>query len=380
MERLPDIFLYAVWTSVILYAALLIYFLYGLLKSRDFKPQARIPSTKISVVIAVRNEEQGIRACLASVAKQHYSPKLFEVIVVDDFSDDRTGEIVRRFTGAYPGFRFMPAEQEHLAGKKNAITRGIQCASGQLIVTTDGDCIVPENWLRTLAFFYENSKSRMILAPVFFQGERTLFEKMQSLEFTGLMGITEASARLVCPVICNGANLAYEKQVFDELNGFSGNSGISSGDDVMLMHKIKQKYPGSVRFLSAGEAAVHTGAQKDLPSFFSQRHRWASKAKNYTDPFSLFVSVLVFTTNLTVLLSVPFSLAGSGKQGVFLCLIPFGIKCLVDFLFLFLAARKWGRLNLLKYFFPTEFLVIFYTAVIPFFTFSDYTWKGRNVK
>ena len=365
-----------------LYIFLMIYFICGLLRSKNYKVGKTICSTSVSVIIAVRNEAANIKECLNSVSLQAYPKELFEVIIIDDSSEDETPDIVMNICTLNPNFRFFSMKnlQPVASGKKSAIEEGIKNSRGNLIVTTDGDCLVSENWLKTIVSFYETEKPKMILAPVTFHSEKNSFQKIQALEFSGLMSITQSATTLNRPIICNGANLAYEKTAFENVSGFSGMPEIASGDDVLLMHKLKEKIPNAIKFLGHEDAVVSTKPQLNFSSFFDQRRRWASKAKLYSDKFSFFVSVLVYLSNFCIPFSLIFALISLNLHNIFLWLIVAGFKCLIDFLFLFLAARKTGKISLMKYFFAAEFFVIAYVSLLAFVNSKTYNWKGRKVK
>ena len=372
------------FASIVLmfYILVMIYFISGILTSKKLVHTHENLQTKISVIIPVRNEAQNINACLNSVSIQTYPEKLFEVIIIDDSSDDETQSIVRDFCKKNSNFSAIALKDfpGNITGKKNAIQAGIKNAKGSLIVTTDGDCTVHHEWLKTIASFYETEKPKMILGPVAFHTGKNLFQKIQSLEFLGLIGITEASANLKNPIMCNGANLAYEKSVFEKVEGFSGNAEISSGDDVILMHKLKKEFPDSVRFLYSVQTIVQTHSKQNFSEFFDQRIRWASKAKHYSDKFSHTVSLLVFLINFLVAFVIIFALETLSLRNIYLALILLCFKCLIDFFFLFLAARKWHKTSLMKFFLPAEFFVIIYTSFVGLASNKKYRWKGRVVK
>src|SRR5690606_17909477 len=162
-------------------------------------------------------------------------------------------------------------------GKKAAIRTGLDYAKGDLIVTTDADCQMGANWLAVIEEFYHSQKLKMVIGPVALHAGDALFSQMQSIEFASLIGSGAASFKLGIPSMCNGANLAYSKEVFFEVNGFEDTMHLASGDDEFLMHKVVEKYPEKVSFLKNKEAVVKTNSMPDLNSFFNQRIRWASK-------------------------------------------------------------------------------------------------------
>jgi cellulose synthase/poly-beta-1,6-N-acetylglucosamine synthase-like glycosyltransferase len=242
------------------------------------------PQSNISVIIPVRNEEKNIIHLLKDLAAQNYPASLFEVLVVDDYSEDLTAELVKAQAEIAPfHLRYL-----HLGnagqgkGKKAAVNSGVSHAAGDLLVLTDGDCRVQAGWLRHLEYSFRSQGARFISGPVTYANPANFFEKMQLVEFAALIGIGAGSMALGAPNMCNGANIAYTKQTFEEVNGFAGNEHVASGDDEFLMHKIFKLHPNSVFFLKAPEAIVFTSAKRTIAGFLSQRVRWASKWPAYT--------------------------------------------------------------------------------------------------
>lgn len=344
-------------------------------------------TTSITIIIAARNEEDTIENCLHAVLKQSYSPELFEVLVVDDASEDTTNSRIQEFCKTHTNIKLITLDKDAARiGKKNAINTAIQEAKGELIVTTDADCSMGSDWLNTIASFYATSKAKMIVAPVCFYEERTVFEKMQSLEFMALMASGGASLYFNKAIMCNGANLAYTKEVFMEVNGFEGIDEQPSGDDVLLMYKIVEKYPDGIHFLKHSKAIVYTRAKSNIKEFMDQRKRWASKGFNALNTDTKWVSSIVYLFNLFLLTSTVLSLFYCKNQlfplSFFkICLILFGIKCFIDFLLLFLSASFFRKRHFLIYFLPEQFLYVIYVVMVGFLgSIGSYEWKGRKNK
>ncbi|HET9056428.1 MAG TPA: glycosyltransferase [Chitinophagaceae bacterium] len=341
-----------------------------------------VPGTTISVIIPARNEEKNIVNCLVSVCEQDFPLNLFEVIVVDDHSEDNTKEIVNRLSGIYPNLRCISLQlqgERIVAYKKKAIETGIRAASGKLIVTTDADCVAPVRWLKNIAAFYENKGVVFIAAPVVIASYKKLVGLFQSLDFLSLQGITGASVFARFHTMCNGANLAYEKKVFEEVNGFTGIDAIASGDDMLLMYKIYKKYPNRISYLKSTEAIIRTEPVTSWKAFLNQRIRWAGKAKSYEDKRIFWVLVLVYSFNISlfIMFIVSFFLPQMWMYlfGIFL------LKILYELFFLVPVARFFGKEKLLWWFPLMQPLHVLYTIVAGFLgSYTKYEWKGRMVK
>jgi len=339
----------------------------------------------ISVVIPVRNEGSNIPALFESLKQQSYPPSRFELVIVDDYSTDRSWEIIQALSKELLNIRPISLSSEHgrtepiRAHKKFAIEKGIEQAKGELIVTTDADCVFDPDWLLYIASFYRVTKAKFIAAPVTIRSNRSFLSIFQSLDFLTLQGITGASVYKRFHTMCNGANLAYEKAAFYEVNGFSGVDNIASGDDMLLMYKIYKQHPESVFYLKSRRAVVTTIPVSNWRDFLNQRIRWASKATHYDDKKIFWILLLVYCTNLCFLI---LAIASLWKATWFFLFVLFLIvKILVEFPFVNAAAIFFGETRLMRYFPLMQPFHILYTIVAGWFgKFGTYEWKGRRIK
>lgn len=343
------------------------------------------PRTKISVIIPARNEEVNILACLQAIWEQSYPKDLFEIIIIDDHSTDRTPEILYLLQQKYPGIKYLKLA-DFLKGeplnsyKKKALEIGIAHARGELIITTDADCMAPTDWLLLHASLYELKQAKCIAAPVNFYKEQNLLERFQSLDYAGMMVLTGAGIHARTMRLSNGANLAYAKAIFNEVNGFNDINHLASGDDMLLVQKIAAKYPADIYFLKNHHATVVTKAKPDWRSFLQQRIRWATKSSAYREWHITLVLAMVFFLCCNILLSlllIPFF--GFAMALVFL--LQFIIKSFFDYQLLDTACRFFKRSDLMQSFLPAQFLHIIYIVMIGFAGnfIKTYEWKGRKV-
>ena len=380
-----------------LYALLLVYFRLSWLAIPKFVPApGKDPKTRINVIIPARNEEQNIKACLDSMIGQSYSKELFEVLVIDDHSTDRTAEIINNYASQNVkliSLKDLITDAELNSYKKKAIEMAVQRSSGELIVTTDADSIVPQTWLKTIAGFYEQSSPAFIVMPVSYNCNNSFFEKFQALDFMTLQGITGAAVNKKMLSMCNGANLAYTKKGFDEVAGFSGIDNIASGDDMLLMHKIYKKYPAGISYLKSKDVIVHTQPMHTLKEFFNQRIRWASKADKYDDKRIFAVLLIVYLLNFSLLVLPVIALFYNPVFTV--RLYPFRfvfsifeywlflltVKTIIELFFLFPVAGFFSKRKILWLFPLMQPFHIIYTIIAGWLgKFGTYKWKGRIVK
>lgn len=338
--------------------------------------------SKISIIIAARNEEVKISACLTDILNQTYPRELFEIIVIDDFSTDKTAKKIASLNSQQINFLslkdFVNENENIKSFKKKAIEIAVEKASGRLIITTDADCRMGKNWLNTIVSFYEKTKCKMIAAPVTFSREKTIFENLQSLDFIGFQGITGACLFFNFPNMCNGANLIFEKKAFEEVGGYTNADNTASGDDMMLMHKIAKQFPRSVKFLKSRNATVFTYAQPTVKSFWSQRIRWTSKTGFYKDWRIPAILYSVFIFYLLIFWNGIFSILKPEFLPCFL--LPVLAKMCSDYFFLFSVTAFFRRQKLMLLFFPAWIFHIVYVLIVGVaVNFVKPDWKGRKI-
>jgi cellulose synthase/poly-beta-1,6-N-acetylglucosamine synthase-like glycosyltransferase len=349
-------------------------------------PKNNAPKTFISVLIPARNEAENIGTCLESILLGNFPKTHYEIIVIDDHSEDETAQIVLNYSKNHQNIRLIKLS-EHLnpdeklqSPKKKAVETAIKQAKGTLIVTTDADCVVLPDWLSLIVAAFEEYSPKMIAAPVVFHKEKNLLQWFQSLDFVGMMGITGAGIHWGFQRMGNGANLAYTKAVFEEVNGFEGVDDRASGDDMYLLQKVANRYPDGIFFLKNKEARVFTEAKSDWRGFVQQRIRWGSKNAAYPEKWVTILLALVFFFCWTLVINIfllPF-FTELRRLFIFQIIVKMGI----DFLFLREMSLFFNKKNLLRWFIPSCFMHIVYIAFVGLMSqlVKNYEWKGRKLR
>ena len=370
------------------YAALLLYYAVAWMDLPDYIPVSLKPAphetpVTVTVIIPARNEAARIGDCLDALLKQDYPKSLLQILVVDDFSEDETGALVKTYADSgVELIRLADAiSEEHTvaAHKKKAIEWAISRTYSELIVTTDADCIAPARWISTLVAAYRETQAHFLVMPVVYTREMGAIGVFQSLDFMTLQGITAASVHRGIHSMCNGANLAYTRAAFGAVNGFAGIDGIASGDDMLLMHKIYLKFPEGIRYVKTPDVIVATPPAESVGAFFRQRIRWASKARFYEDYRITLVLAWVYIYNvLLVVTAVAAFMIPDLIAPLTAAVIS---KTCIEMLFLFPVARFYNRTALLWWFPLAQPFHILYTLIAGFLgNFGTYQWKGRRVQ
>jgi cellulose synthase/poly-beta-1,6-N-acetylglucosamine synthase-like glycosyltransferase len=344
--------------------------------SDDFHPNQRV-----SVIIPARNEKKNISACLSSLQNQTYPINLVEVLVIDDHSEDGTADVVRSFS--MPNLRLISLQDfvghKLNAYKKKAIEIGIGQSAGDWIITTDADCTAPPEWIMELMAYQEKTSAELIAGPVKLTARENLFEVFQALDFITLQGITAAAAHHKMHTMCNGANLAYSRKSFLAVNGFENIDSIASGDDMLLMQKIHEQFPGKTAYLKSRKATVSSLPAKTWKEFWQQRIRWSSKADKYKDKKIFRILLLVYLFNLSFVLLFFLTIWNSAVLLVALLLLL--CKTVIEFPFVQGVAKFFGQQKLMYYFiFLQPFHLLYIIAAGFLGKFGKYEWKGRKVK
>jgi len=194
-----------------------------------------------------------------------------------------------------------------------------------------------------------------------------------------MQGITGASVYKRFHTMCNGANLAYEKKVFYEVGGFKGIDNIASGDDMLLMHKIYERYPERVVYLKSKDAIVQTLPMGTFSSFFNQRIRWASKADKYDDKRIFLVLLLVYFFNLWFIVLFLFGIYN--LKYLILLFVLLVAKTIIELLLLFPVAKFFSKQKLLWWFPVAQPFHILYIIIAGWLgKFGTYKWKERKVQ
>jgi cellulose synthase/poly-beta-1,6-N-acetylglucosamine synthase-like glycosyltransferase len=382
MEYLLD---WVVAILTLMYAGILLAYRYWFGKMQLFQfnqIEQFVPTqtaTQFTVIVPARNEAGNIKACVESILAQDYSKDAFEIIVIDDFSEDDTAFIVNALSQQYPQVRLLQLKDyckdgETLAYKKKAIEIAVAVAKGDWILTTDADCIVPSTWLLLYNAYIQQHQPCFVAAPVMFIKTAGILNQFQLLDFLALQGITAAAVGAGKHSMSNGANLGFEKTAFIAVGGYQGVDHIASGDDMFLMHKMRQTLHKPVGYLFHPNAIVMTAAMDTWKGFIMQRIRWASKARYYDDRSITMVLTLVYLFNLSF---VCLAMMGSWSS----LIIALGFKTFFELFFLDPVAKFFRMQPELRFFvFYQPIHIVYNIAAGLFGQLKTYSWKGRKVK
>lgn len=356
---------------ILSYCSSIIALIYGFTKVNTIDYIGLKPKTKFSIIVPFRNEAKNLPILLESLSKLNYPMELFEVILVDDDSEDKF---------KVPSLKFKVSVIKNIrvtnSPKKDAIVTAMEIVNTDWIITTDADCAVNTNWLLTLDNYIQLHDVSMIAGAVTYDCGNSFLHHFQQLDLASLQGATIGSFGIKKGFMCNGANFAYTKSLFQALNGFNGNDGIASGDDVFLLQKAIAQFPEKVHYLKSQNNIVTTQSLNDWKSLFYQRVRWASKTSSYQSWFGKGLGILVFMGNLSWLLALPCWFLGlTSFQNIILLFV---LKFIVDSILIYKTNDFLTQVKT-RYLIPSSLFYPFFSVSVALYSlFGKYEWKGRK--
>jgi len=358
-----------VFTIVLaIYIFLLFSFTLGAKKSFEKIKKKDLPSA--TVIVAARNEENNILRCMQSLNNLIYPKNKLEIIIVNDNSTDRTGEIINEYIKDKPKFKsVVPTGQiGNMKGKANAIANAVKISTGEIILTTDADCSVSETWAETICSYYKEDVA--LVCGYTNQKDSGVFSGIQSVDFIYLLTVAGGTINLGKPLSCIGNNMSYRRSVYDEIGGYE-NIPFSVTEDfqmLMSMHKLK-KY--KIIYPIDKGALVTSQPCNDVKTLYRQKKRWGVGGLD-SDIVGFLVMSSAFFVNLGIVLT-PFFYSPKALYLAF-------FKIAFDYFFLFPVHEKMGIKLKFKNFILFELYFIIYVILLPIILLFSrkINWKGRT--
>lgn len=336
----------------------------------------------VSVVVIARNEENKLPHLLNSIQMLDYPSDRMEVVFVNDNSEDTTEILLKAFkVNSNCEVQILALDPDSRSNhKKRGIELALKHCKANIIALTDADCVLPSSWLKGIVNSFKNEEIKLVAGPVKLRPRENagLLYFFEEMDWVVLQTITAAAIYAGKPVMCNGANLAFRKEAFNDAGGYKGNKG-ASGDDVFLLLKIKELYSSEAINWNCSEEMVQTFSNMSFREFLYQRLRWASKSKYYSDKDVLWLGIIITLTNLCILTGLVFSFFSIILAKVLLPL--WLIKAAIDWLILSTGSSLYKTKTSIGLFWLFEFIYPFYSIGIAFISLIiNPVWKGRKVK
>ncbi len=378
---------YGFVTSLTLtYAAVACFFVIGLFRLR----RQRIASPEsgsmgadlphVSVVVAARNEADNVDACLSSLLAQNYPTDKYEMIFVDDHSEDDTRALAEAHTAGASNLRVLSLGDlgdDSITGKQHALDHGIRSSHGEIIASTDADCAPPPSWLRAMTSRFNEDTGVVVGFSVLDEPRDGggAFVKLQSLELLGIFAAFAGGLAWRLAMGCTGNNLAYRRAAYEQLGGFMA-MGFTVAEDNMFVQWVDQHTEWHIDVAHSAESLVWTRPMPTYSAFLEQRLRWSSNSLENRLAVVWF-SVVTYGVNLLLPVTMLLALAGFGSIPWAAGLVA--LKILPEWALMARGLSLFGRRDLLLYLLG---LPAFHTSYVLLVGLAGLTgksaWKGRS--
>ena len=215
---------------------------------------------KVSIIVPAYNEEGVITDCINSLLKQDYPKNLYEIIIINDGSTDSTGNIVQAITETNHQVILL---SKNNGGKGSAQNLGLRYVKGELILVTDADAIVPQNWVSRMAETLRTADMVVGGYHLYLKDKVSVLEKIQNSSYLiqhkygGYKGIPRT-----------GVNFGFKKNIIEKIGGFNEYSKSVTKD------YIKRTLDGGFTVRYEPSIVVQTIGITSLEGFIKQKLRW----------------------------------------------------------------------------------------------------------
>jgi len=337
-------------------------------------------TSSYTVVIPARNEEANIEACLLSLTGSlFFNQYQTDIIVVDDFSTDRTSDIVKALDIEQVQLIRMSEHFEtgDMSGKKQALIKASEAVSSDYIIQLDADLVVHEAYLHTVISYLEAHRPDFLAGPVRISTDKdSCFESFQCLDYAGMLAVTQAGLYTDSWYMANGANMSYKRHL-----ARYGNETHASGDDVYAIQYARSQ-GAAIHFLKSRSAMVTTVAISELKAFLSQRIRWSTKNRSMKGVGMQYMMGLSFLNTVLIFVLAGLALTFSHTLIILALLNNLMVAVMLDYLLLkevvpfFNADRQMRHFWCAKAMHGAYILCVGALAIF----IKKYRWKGRKVK
>ena len=344
---------------------------FGLRRLKSGENEIQYP---VSVILAARNEAHQIDACLSALAAQTYPSGLIQFVLVNDRSDDATGERFREFCRTHPNSIQIdiPPDAQSDSPKKHALAQGISRATGEILLFTDADCQPQPDWIADMIRHFEPDTALVAGFSPLIDANQTLWGRIIELDSLASAVVAAGSIGLGGASTCTGRNLAYRKDIFDQMDGFATHQRSLSGDDDLLLQQVKTRKLGKIRYAVGSSCFVPARPVLKFGKFIRQRRRHFSAGKFYTRPLQMAFFVfhlsnfLLFSGAIVLFYQSRFLTGGAILLG----------KMIADGILLLIGARKFYHPKILTALLPWDIYYWLYNSLIgPLGFLKTVKWK-----
>jgi len=360
---------------IMLYALGIFRIIIEWLKTRILETNRELNGITFSIIIPFRNEERNIERCLKSILEQDYNSKLYEIICVDDHSEDNSASIVSSLAANNPQIKLI---NNPGFGKKKALRAGIDTSTYNHIITTDADTYRGTRWLSAFSTMFRYKGIKVVAGTVLMmESKNSVLQTMQVQDYMAMMAMSIVATRKGWFFNGSGGNLGFTKDIYLEYMSTGADNEITSGDDVFLLEYAAEHFNKSILFPKNNDITVFTRPEPDFTSFLNQRKRWANKSFNYRKKAMPAIWAFLWMINIGLIVELGLALFYGGLFIKVFAVALFG-KLLVDYLFLS-QITKFYNLHIKKFLISDLYHILYVTVIGIMAIFnSPFNWKGRK--
>jgi len=302
------------------------------------QPSGNVINIPISVIIAAKNEAANLHLYLPRLLTQRYPD--FEVVIVNDGSNDGSIEVLEKLQESYPFLNVVNIK--HSQGKKYALTKGIAAATNEHLLFTDADCWPTSNkWIATMSQHFSPVK-KIILGyggylhlPGFLNKLIRYETILTALQYFGL-------ANLGMPYMGVGRNLGYTALLFEKAQGFKSHEHMLSGDDDLFVSQMATAHNTALAFNP--NSFTRSLPKHDLYSWFQQKRRHITTASHYSWKHQLILSGFFLSNALFWIVAISAFIV---SQNLYYILYILLLRALVQGLVIFRLTRLFKEKGLM---------------------------------
>ena len=367
----------ASWIIPAIYLGLLLWLIRGWLRLK--KPDTTSDQPKVSIIIVARNEAEHLPKLFEDLNGLNYPAEQLDIWLVDDHSEDDTAQLAKSAGLNVIRLSEMTPPSADVSFKKWGLTEAIHRCQGELILTTDADCRIPPGWAERMTAQFSEDEVFAVAGPVVMKTGNGLLGHFQQQDMLGMQLVTGGGLAYRWPLLANGANLAFRKSAFQAVDGYTGIDHLPTGDDILLLLKINDQFPGTLRYCAEREAVVQTQPAPNFSAFWQQRLRWVSKVRKMGHPATKVLMGTGWLFNAGGLAWIIAAIASGGYWWYGLPLL--GAKMVVEAVAIGMAGQKLGQQIHWGWYPVVALSYLPYVALVGILgNFMPYRWKGRTIR
>lgn len=225
----------------------------------------------VSIIIPAHNEEKTVIRAISSIVRNKYPRYKRQIVVVDDGSTDKTGELVKKYIDRYNVKNINLVRQKN-KGKAAALNRGLKKhATGEVVMCLDSDSYLTRDGLKNASSYFQDEKVVAVSANVKIIPSGTFLNLVQQMEYLISYQMKRAQTVFNIEYIIGGIGSTFRKSALKKVGYYDGNTVT---EDIDLTMKLLQLGNKNVRVIYGADVVAHTESVLNIGDLIKQRFRW----------------------------------------------------------------------------------------------------------